>query len=226
MLRFEHATDTHKGLQGRVMPAKGHRLSDTGSRAHHCGDAGGVGQNGPCKRTTAPGKRCYAHGGDGADMLNEELILRIEGAVRTIGFLDLAARGNGMSPDTVRDWMKRGEEDPEGPYGDFYRRIDRARAQNEIDALTIVTRVANGFEKTKTRTRVDPNGNETIEQTVDTSLDSKAAMQFLRVANPKRYKPNLGSMAGGRGTADDERTVKIIEIQHHYSDEEQGEDEE
>jgi hypothetical protein len=43
---------------------------------------------------------------------------------------------------TFNDWMRRGREDPEGPYGEFAMDIDQAVATLEVRNLTIVQTAA------------------------------------------------------------------------------------
>jgi transposase-like protein len=37
-----------------------------------------------------------------------------------------AARGNDVSPDTVKGWLKKGRNDPDGPYSEFADLVDDA----------------------------------------------------------------------------------------------------
>ena len=207
------------------MPAKGHKLSNEGSRAHRCGDTGGVGQNGPCKRPTAPGKRCYAHDGDGADMLDAALTQRIVGTVKVTGLLDPAARVNGISPITARSWMEKGQADPHGPYGEFFREVDKARADVETEVLESIRLAGLGFESTKTRIRTGLNG-ETTDVITETRSDWRAAVAYLEKANPRKYRENLGSMKLKAKDAEKRGPIRITQVVEHYKEPDEGEDDE
>lgn len=49
-----------------------------------------------------------------------------------------AAEAAGVGRTTLQSWKKRGEEEPEGPYGAFLEGITRARAQAELDLVAVV----------------------------------------------------------------------------------------
>lgn len=47
---------------------------------------------------------------------------------------DVAARAAGLSRDTFIEWLRRGQNDADGPYADFFQAIDQADAQCETRA--------------------------------------------------------------------------------------------
>jgi hypothetical protein len=70
-----------------------------------------------------------------------ETVATLETSLR-LGTSILAACGlAGISRETFYAWMDRGERDPDGPYGDFFRRIRRAQAEPQ-QALVARVRAA------------------------------------------------------------------------------------
>lgn len=51
-----------------------------------------------------------------------------------------AARAGGIDPDTLRAWLQKGKDTPEGAYGDFVAAFDAAEATPNIRALEIVNK--------------------------------------------------------------------------------------
>ena len=49
-----------------------------------------------------------------------------------------AARAFGVSPETVKDWMKKGRQQKTGAYVDFVERIENAEATCAVEMLKIV----------------------------------------------------------------------------------------
>jgi len=53
-----------------------------------------------------------------------------------------AARMNGITPQTVYNWLDRGEEDENSIYADFFDRITRARGYGEETYFNVVWEIA------------------------------------------------------------------------------------
>jgi len=105
----------------------------------------------PCQHPTTDdgdADRCWidAHndaptesGDPGRDpKLTRERQERIAQAIESGASIAEASRKNGIHRETFRTWMKRGEEQEEGIYADFFGRLTRARGEGEAtyrDAL-------------------------------------------------------------------------------------------
>lgn len=218
------------------MPAKGHKRN-VGSHAPRCGDYGGVTTAGkPCRRLSTC--LCSSHGGDGPEQMTEERTQAIVETLREGSYLITAALANGVSDAAVRVWLDLGADNPEGPYGDFARRVEEARAYAEANAASIVLGAGRGQKWIKKRLRTSrvltngkkPKGKkgkkngvveqetgvvEEIEEGVD--VDWRAAAWWLERAHPGRWKPNVGSMKQRDGEIG---TIKVTEIREHYTDDE------
>lgn len=53
-----------------------------------------------------------------------------------------AARSNGVTKQTVMNWLGRGEEQEEGIYADFFARYTRARGEGEKEYLELISQMA------------------------------------------------------------------------------------
>ena len=55
---------------------------------------------------------------------------------------EIAAQACGITATTVYRWMKRGETEPDGPFGEFCMALKRADAEAEIASLRIISAAA------------------------------------------------------------------------------------
>jgi hypothetical protein len=55
---------------------------------------------------------------------------------------EIAAQACGIAATTVYRWMKRGETEPDGPFGEFCMALKRADAEAEIASLRIISAAA------------------------------------------------------------------------------------
>lgn len=89
----------------------------------------------PCK--FSPGESCPWHDTDdppdnGRDSkLSKEREEQIAQAIEQGKSLNSAARMAGVTPQTVYNWLDRGEGQEEGVYADFFDRIARAKGHGE-----------------------------------------------------------------------------------------------
>ena len=74
------------------------------------------------------------------DKLTEERAAKIIDLVRKGNFKTTAARASGIWPTTLDDWLKRGKEETEGKFHDFYLALEEADAQAEIDGVATWTK--------------------------------------------------------------------------------------
>lgn len=88
----------------------------------------------PCKRAAGWGTdrdygRCKDHQERGRpSKLSYERQENIASAVEDGDPLVAACRANGITHQTHRNWFKRGQEEDEGPYADYFERLARALA--------------------------------------------------------------------------------------------------
>lgn len=147
-----------------------------------------------CSATTAKGARCRRKAAAGAELcpvhlgarvgrpakLDEDAIVKMEQILAAGGYVETAAAVAGVSKSTFFAWLERG--DPEGakaenaPYRAFRARIERARAQGETRAVTLIATAA--------------------------SKDWKAAAWMLERQFPERWAGPLGRKHAQSGIGD------------------------
>lgn len=69
------------------------------------------------------------------DKLTPERAEKIVALVRKGNFKNTAARAAGIHPDTLNEWIKRGNADEEGKFSEFSAALEEADAQAEVDAV-------------------------------------------------------------------------------------------
>ena len=98
----------------------------------------------PCRRrVTEEGERCHVHSGGKVgrpDGLTPEVAARIVQGVRTGAHLGVAAEAAGISYDTLRRWLKRGEAESHGPYRELLEAVRRAEAEAELRHVALIDR--------------------------------------------------------------------------------------
>lgn len=70
--------------------------------------------------------------------LTRELLQRVVAAIRVGNRIDVAAKANGVHPDTLMLWMRKGREATRGLYHDLAVGVDRAVAESEMRDLGVV----------------------------------------------------------------------------------------
>ena len=95
-------------------------------------------------------------------------------ALRAGCFYETACASAGVSYETVRSWMRRGEEDGEGAYFEFLEAVEEAEAQLELELIGAWTEAAR--------------------------TDWRASMEFLARRYPDRWSPTRKTEISGSET--------------------------
>ena len=74
--------------------------------------------------------------------LTPEVSDRVLQAIRAGNFQSTAARFAGIDPGAFHRWMRRGEREPRGIYGDFHDRVERALAEAEVRDIAMIERAS------------------------------------------------------------------------------------
>lgn len=136
-------------------------------------------------------------------------------AVESGDTFNVAALRGGVTYNTLRRWMRRGEKTKEGvkgvdaEYRAFYHDVKRARAEAAHSKLEIIDRAARGGDKrTKTVTieKTDATGT-VIERTVKTEVievegDWRASAWWLLNVERGEFLIAAGKIAKARGNPD------------------------
>ena len=69
------------------------------------------------------------------DKLTKERADKIIELVRAGNFKTTAARRSGVWPSTLEDWVRRGKREGKGKFYEFYRALDAADAEAEVNAV-------------------------------------------------------------------------------------------
>ena len=110
----------------------------------------------PCQNPATDGDSCWikSHGGHaepGRDpKLTKERQENIASAIEQGASISEAARKNGIHRETFGNWMKRGSEQEEGIYADFFDRLTRARGEGEASYRQALMRIAIESDDTAT----------------------------------------------------------------------------
>lgn len=75
---------------------------------------------------------------------------RIAQAIEDGESITAAARKNGIHPETLRRWMRQGEQQEQGIYADFYDRLTRARGVGESFYVQALIEIAKENDDTAT----------------------------------------------------------------------------
>src|SRR5262245_61615377 len=68
--------------------------------------------------------------------LTTDVQQRVVSAVRAGNYLDQAAAYAGITYQTFRNWMLRGERSHSGPFLEFFEAVKRAEVEAEVSAVT------------------------------------------------------------------------------------------
>lgn len=74
--------------------------------------------------------------------LTELVEAKVLEALRGGNFRQTAALYAGISPSTLRVWMKRGKDEPKSEFGNFRRRVREAEQAAQIRAVALVLKAA------------------------------------------------------------------------------------
>ena len=74
--------------------------------------------------------------------LTSEVADKICQALKAGNWREVAAQWAGIGERTFREWMAKGEDDPDGIHGDFRRRVLEAEQQAEIRMVALVMKAA------------------------------------------------------------------------------------
>ena len=67
---------------------------------------------------------------------------RIISAIRNGNTYEASANYGGVSYDSFRGWLKRGEDDADGEFFEFFNAIKKAEAEAEIESVALIRRSA------------------------------------------------------------------------------------
>lgn len=104
--------------------------------------------DGECQNPATEGNSCWieSHGGHtqpGRDTkLTKERQEAIASAIEQGASITEAARKNGIHRETFGNWMKRGQEQDEGIFAEFFDRLTRARGQGEGSYRSALMQIA------------------------------------------------------------------------------------
>jgi hypothetical protein len=102
-------------------------------------------KGGTCRRKVVPGgDRCAIHerGEPGwRSMLTPEVAERIVRLLRAGNYDEVAARGAGIAPRTLQEWLQRGRAGEE-PYAELWDAVERARAEGEALHVARIAKAA------------------------------------------------------------------------------------
>lgn len=107
-----------------------------------------TGDGGECQNPATEGDHCWikSHGGHaepGRDTkLTKERQEAIASAIEQGASITEAARKNGIHRETFGNWMKRGQEQDEGIFAEFFDRLTRARGQGESSYRSALMQIA------------------------------------------------------------------------------------
>jgi len=59
-------------------------------------------------------------------------------SIRGGNYVEVSAQAAGITPQTLRNWMKRGEEEGEGPYFEFFEAVQKAKAEAQMKMVSII----------------------------------------------------------------------------------------
>jgi transposase-like protein len=110
----------------------------------------------PCENPATEGDSCWikSHGGHtqpGRDTkLTKERQEAIASAIEQGASITEAARKNGIHRETFGNWMKRGQEQEEGIFAEFFDRLTRARGQGESSYRSALMQIAIESDDTAT----------------------------------------------------------------------------
>jgi transposase-like protein len=111
----------------------------------------------PCQHPATEGDSCWipSHGGSADDhgrdpKLTKERQEAIASAIEQGASITEAARKNGIHRETFGNWMKKGQEQGEGIYADFFDRLTRARGQGEASYRSALMQIAIESDDTAT----------------------------------------------------------------------------
>lgn len=102
----------------------------------------------PCQNDATEGDHCWikSHGGHAEPGRNTKLTKErqeaIANAIEQGASISEAARKNGIHRETFGNWMKRGQEQDEGIFAEFFDRLTRARGQGEASYRSALMQIA------------------------------------------------------------------------------------
>ena len=132
----------------------------------------------------------------------DELERRLLELLRRGNFASTAAKAVGISESTYYDWLRRGKEEPEGIYHDFFLAVEQAEAMVEIDTVELLHMhfdkpallkfyITHRFPNWRQRTPVQPEAAAAIEPTTPaydlsrlTIEEAEALKELLAKATP------------------------------------------
>jgi predicted site-specific integrase-resolvase len=79
----------------------------------------------------------------GKAKINPELIDLICGHLKEGNYDVVAAQAAGITRQTFYNWIRKGKAQREGIYFDFYRRVEEAKSQGEVELITTIRKASN-----------------------------------------------------------------------------------
>ncbi len=113
----------------------------------------------------------------------------------------------GVHRGTVARWLREGKAQRKGPKRSFYDALTRAREELIRRRLAELAGCCRGGFVTRRTTRIDAQGNETVEETV-TPPDFRAIAWHLERAAPREF------WVDKKRLAELEKKVKELEAAH------------
>lgn len=109
-------------------------------------------------------------------------------ALRAGAFYDTVAAAAHIDRTTLYDWLRRGRQPGAPPiYKNFYEDVMAARAEGEVDQITLLNEMARGGALVKEVERTDPRTGERIVERQYTPPDPKPIMFLLERGHPARW---------------------------------------
>lgn len=102
----------------------------------------------PCRNRALPGTdppRCAVdHGSTGRPPAppDERLVDDLAAKLREGNYIDTACKAVGLARSTYYAWCAHGAANPDGPFGQFYRRCERALAEAEAELVGTIKTAA------------------------------------------------------------------------------------
>jgi hypothetical protein len=71
--------------------------------------------------------------------LTPEVLEKVLYAISKGNYRKVAAQYAGVSEKCFKDWMRRGKEEPDGDYGEFFKKVTEEESKVEIEAVGVLS---------------------------------------------------------------------------------------
>jgi hypothetical protein len=144
------------------------------------------------------------HAGGRPTKLTEELIKKIEAAMRAGAYIETAAAHAGVAPLSLRRWLRQGAEGKGGLIRKFCTAMEKAEADAELWALGTVQNFAAGLTVEIVTTTTRGTGEDAITETKTERRPVRewtAAAWYLERRRPQRWGRRVVELQGKDGVA-------------------------